>query len=51
MNVVRALTQSCDIFFYRVALKLKSVDDIAKWGHVLGLGKRTKSIWQAKCRG
>ena len=41
MNVVRAITQSCDVFFYRVALKLKSVDDIAKWATVLGLGKKT----------
>jgi penicillin-binding protein 2 len=41
VNVVRAITQSCDVFFYRVAQKLKSVDDIAKWGVILGLGKRT----------
>lgn len=41
VNVVRAITQSCDVFFYRVALKLKSVDDIAKWAMVLGLGRKT----------
>lgn len=41
MNVVSALTQSCDIFFYRVAQKLKSVDDIAKWANHVGLGKKT----------
>ena len=41
INVVRAITQSCDVFFYRVALKLKSVDDIAKWATVLGLGRKT----------
>ncbi len=41
INVVRAITQSCDVFFYRVAQKLKSVDDIAKWAVILGLGKRT----------
>ncbi len=41
VNVVRAITQSCDVFFYRVALKLKSVDDIAKWAVILGLGKKT----------
>lgn len=41
INVTRAITQSCDIFFYRVAQKLKSVDDIAKWSVVLGLGKKT----------
>ena len=41
VNVVRAITQSCDIFFYRVAQKLKSVDDISKWATVLGLGRKT----------
>jgi penicillin-binding protein 2 len=41
VNVVTAITQSCDVFFYRVALKLKSVDDIAKWSFKLGLGKKT----------
>lgn len=41
MNVINALTQSCDVFFYRVAQKLKSVDDLAKWAFHLGLGKRT----------
>ena len=41
VNVVSALTHSCDVFFYRVAQKLKSVDDIAKWAFHLGLGKKT----------
>jgi penicillin-binding protein 2 len=41
VNVVRAITQSCDVFFYRVAQKLKSVDDIAKWATILGLGKKS----------
>ncbi len=41
INVTRAITQSCDVFFYRVALKLKSVDDIAKWATILGLGKKS----------
>ncbi len=41
INVVRAITQSCDVFFYRVAQKLKSVDDIAKWATILGLGKKS----------
>jgi penicillin-binding protein 2 len=41
INVVRAITQSCDVFFYRVAQKLRSVDDIAKWATILGLGKKT----------
>jgi penicillin-binding protein 2 len=41
LNVVSAITQSCDVFFYRVAQKLKSVDDIAKWAHHLGIGRKT----------
>ena len=41
VNVVSALTHSCDVFFYRVAQKLKSVDDIAKYAFHLGLGKKT----------
>jgi penicillin-binding protein 2 len=41
VDVVNALTKSCDVFFYRVAQKLKSVDDIATWAFHLGLGKKT----------
>lgn len=41
MNVVTAIMHSCDVFFYRVAQKLKSVDDIAKYAFHLGLGKKT----------
>ena len=41
VDVVTAITQSCDVFFYRVAQKLKSVDDIAKWAFHMGLGKKT----------
>ncbi|MFN7685564.1 MAG: penicillin-binding protein 2 [Oligoflexia bacterium] len=41
VDVVNAITKSCDVFFYRVAQKLKSVDDIATWAFHLGLGKKT----------
>jgi penicillin-binding protein 2 len=41
LNVVSALTHSCDVFFYRVAQKLKSVDDIAKYAFHLGMGQKT----------
>ena len=41
VNVVSALTQSCDVFFYRVAQKFKSVDDIAKYAFHLGMGQKT----------
>ncbi len=40
LNVTSAITESCDIFFYRVAQKL-GVDKIAKWATYLGLGRRT----------
>ncbi len=42
VDVTDALTKSCDVFFYRVAQKLKSVDDIATWAFHLGLGKKTE---------
>ena len=41
VNVVSAITQSCDVFFYRVAQKLRSVDDITKWAMRLGMGHKT----------
>jgi penicillin-binding protein 2 len=41
VNVVKALTKSCDVFFYRLAQKLKSVNDIAKWAFHMGFGART----------
>jgi penicillin-binding protein 2 len=41
MNVVTAIQHSCDVFFYRVAQKMKSVDDIAKYAFQLGMGKKT----------
>jgi len=41
MNIISALTQSCNVFFLRSALKLKSVDVISKWARKLGLGTRT----------
>lgn len=41
LNVVQAIQQSCDVFFYRVAQKLKSVDQIAKWATFLGFGRKT----------
>jgi penicillin-binding protein 2 len=41
VDIYKALTKSCDIFFYKTAMKLKSVDDIANWAFHLGLGRRT----------
>lgn len=41
VNVVNALAMSCDIFFYRTAMKLRSVDVIAEWAKKLGLGQKT----------
>ncbi len=41
ISVRDAITKSCDVFFYKVAQRLKSVDDLAKWAFYLGLGRRT----------
>jgi penicillin-binding protein 2 len=42
LNVVGAIQKSCDIFFYKTAMRLQNgADDIAKWAFHLGLGKRT----------
>ncbi len=41
MKIMKALEESCDVFFYRVSQKLKSVDKIAKWAKALGLGEKT----------
>jgi len=40
LNVVQAIEQSCDVFFYQVGLKL-GVDRIAKYAKAGGLGART----------
>jgi penicillin-binding protein 2 len=41
IDVVRAITQSCDVFFYRTAMKFNTVDQISKWATRLGLGRKT----------
>lgn len=38
---VDAIVKSCDVFFYRTAQRLKSVDQIASWAVHMGLGRRT----------
>jgi penicillin-binding protein 2 len=38
---IDAIVKSCDVFFYRTAQRLKSVDDIANWAMHMGLGRRT----------
>jgi penicillin-binding protein 2 len=42
VNVVSALAQSCNVFFYRIAQKMQSIDLIAQWSEKLGLGQRTQ---------
>ncbi len=41
LNVVSALEQSCDVFFYKMAQKLESVNLLHKWASYFGLGKKT----------
>lgn len=36
----RALTESCDLYFYEVGRKL-GIDKIAEYAHIFGLGKKT----------
>jgi len=40
MNVIQALAQSCDVYFYQAGVKL-GVDRIAKYSKMLGLGEPT----------
>ena len=40
LSVVRALAESCDVFFYQVGQKV-GVDRLADYAHALGLGSRT----------
>ncbi len=40
VNVVQALEQSCDVFFYKMGLAL-GIDRIAKYARSFGFGKRT----------
>lgn len=51
IDVVRALTLSCDVFFYRVVQKMKSIDDLAKWAFALGLGEKTNVELPREVRG
>jgi len=41
VDLNKAIAQSCDVFFYKLALRLKSVDLIAKWAQKFGLGTKT----------
>jgi len=41
LTLTQAIERSCDIFFYKVAQKLQSVDQIANWAFKFGLGKKT----------
>ncbi len=40
VNVVQALAQSCDVFFYKLGQKI-GIDMIAKYAKMLGLGTKT----------
>lgn len=40
MNVVEALTRSCNVFYYTVGQEL-TIDRIAKWGTKFGLGQKS----------
>jgi penicillin-binding protein 2 len=40
LNVQQAITQSCDTYFYTLAVKL-GIDKIAKYAHAVGIGEKT----------
>ena len=40
VNMHKALRESCDTYFYRLGQKL-GIDTLAKYSHLLGLGKKT----------
>ncbi len=41
VNLIEAIEQSCDIYFYKTAMKLKSIDQLAKWASAFGFGVPT----------
>lgn len=41
VNLTEAIEKSCDVFFWKLAQKFESVDQIAKWAFKLGLGHKT----------
>jgi penicillin-binding protein 2 len=40
VDITKAIYQSCDVFFYTLAVKL-GIEKIAKWAHAFGLGEKT----------
>jgi penicillin-binding protein 2 len=40
VEISKAIYQSCDVFFYTLAVKL-GIEKIAKWAHALGIGFKT----------
>ncbi|RLB81681.1 MAG: penicillin-binding protein 2 [Deltaproteobacteria bacterium] len=50
MNVIDALAQSCDVFFYQVGEKL-GVDRLAKYAKACGLGSPTGIVLDREARG
>ena len=47
MNVVQAMSESCDVFFYQVGQKL-GVDRLAWYAKACGLGTPPASAWTTK---
>jgi len=50
VDVVKALSQSCDVYFYKVGESL-GVDRLAKYAHALGLGSPTQIGLDRESRG
>ncbi len=50
VNVVGALRESCDVFFYQIAKKM-DVDDLAKYAKAFGVGSKTGISLPREVRG
>ncbi|MFQ5867020.1 MAG: penicillin-binding protein 2 [bacterium] len=50
LNIVQAIAQSCDIFFYQLGLRV-GADKLAKYARMLGLGKKIGISLPSEARG
>jgi penicillin-binding protein 2 len=50
MNVVSAIRDSCDVFFYQTGLRV-GIDNLVKWGSLFGIGEPTGIDLPGEARG
>ena len=49
-NIVGALRDSCDVYFYQMSVKL-GIDKLIRWGNVFGIGQKTGIDLPGESRG